>query len=206
MLKAMVFVDFENFDIARLDSYKAHAKRKKLKFDITQVPKLDFCKLAPEVVKGISKDAELCKTFLFAPKPDDFLMTNPAKAATYNWINGMKNLDYITIIEGRHASKPAPGCSEKDKDINDKATYIVNEKGTDVNLACHLLSKAYHNAYDIAVVLSGDTDFIPVYNLLNAMGKTVVVAGVKGQNLTRLKEHTDSQFIMDIDFFKKCNK
>jgi len=36
----------------------------------------------------------------------------------------------------------------------------VEEKGTDVNLASHLLLDAFQDAYDVAVVLSNDTDLI----------------------------------------------
>jgi uncharacterized LabA/DUF88 family protein len=41
------------------------------------------------------------------------------------------------------------------------------EKMTDVNLATHLLMDAHLNAYDVAFVVSGDTDFAPCVEAVN---------------------------------------
>jgi len=40
--------------------------------------------------------------------------------------------------------------------------YTFEEKKTDVNIACEMVSKAACNEYDIALLISGDTDFEPV--------------------------------------------
>jgi len=40
-----------------------------------------------------------------------------------------------------------------------KTGYTFEEKKTDVNIAVYLLTKAIENEYDIAMVISGDTDF-----------------------------------------------
>ncbi len=89
-------------------------------------------------------------------------------------------------------------------DINNPATYYIEEKGTDVNLATHVLTKGFHNAFDTAIIMSGDTDYIPVMDILNTIGKNVVVVGVKGQNLFKFKHHTDAQLILDDNFFQNC--
>ena len=39
--------------------------------------------------------------------------------------------------------------------------YTFEEKKTDVNIAVYLLSKAVEDEYDIALIISGDTDFEP---------------------------------------------
>ena len=49
------------------------------------------------------------------------------------------------------------------------------------------------NAYDTAIVMSGDTDYIPVLDILNTMGKATVVVGVRGQNLFQFMRHSDNQ-------------
>jgi hypothetical protein len=50
----------------------------------------------------------------------------------------------------------------------------VEEKGSDVNLACHLLLDAFQNAYDVAAVLSNDSDLIePVRIVTQVLGKPV---------------------------------
>lgn len=40
------------------------------------------------------------------------------------------------------------------------------EKGSDVNLACHLLNDAWRNAYDCAIVVSGDSDLAEAMQLV----------------------------------------
>ena len=212
MLRAMVFIDFGNFDISKYNYYRAKcledAKSAALAAGTpvpthvqTVVPKLDFNKIPKEVVNLLSNPHTLVKTFLFAPKPDDFLITDAKRKSTYNWITGLKNQDYFTVIEGQHVARPVAGAT---MDINNPATYYIEEKGTDVNLATHVLTKGFHNAFDTAIIMSGDTDYIPVMDILNTIGKNVVVVGVKGQNLFKFKHHTDAQLILDDNFFQNC--
>lgn len=89
-------------------------------------------------------------------------------------------------------------------DILKKNTYYKVEKGTDINLATHTLQKAFYNAYDIAFVMSGDTDYLKVYEVLKSIGNLVVVVGVKGQNLSRIKGQVDNTLILDKAFFDTC--
>ncbi|MDQ6769775.1 MAG: NYN domain-containing protein [Gemmatimonadota bacterium] len=42
----------------------------------------------------------------------------------------------------------------------------TEEKGSDVNLATHLISDAYENAFDIAVLISNDSDLLGPVNLV----------------------------------------
>jgi uncharacterized LabA/DUF88 family protein len=49
-------------------------------------------------------------------------------------------------------------------------------KGDDVYLATDLIRGAYENLYDIAVIISGDADFIPAINLVRRNGKKVINA------------------------------
>jgi hypothetical protein len=50
----------------------------------------------------------------------------------------------------------------------------VEEKGSDVNLACHLLLDAFQNNFDVAAVLSNDSDLVePVRIVTQVLGKPV---------------------------------
>lgn len=52
--------------------------------------------------------------------------------------------------------------------------HKTEEKGSDVNLASHLLLGAFRNAYDVAVVLSNDTDLVePIRIATQELGKVV---------------------------------
>ena len=49
-------------------------------------------------------------------------------------------------------------------------------KGDDVYLATDLIKGAYENLYDIAIIVSGDADFIPSIKLVQKNGKKVINA------------------------------
>ncbi|MEK6926087.1 MAG: NYN domain-containing protein [Nanoarchaeota archaeon] len=49
-------------------------------------------------------------------------------------------------------------------------------KGDDVYLATDLIKGAYENLYDIAIIVSGDADFIPAIKLVQKNGKMVINA------------------------------
>jgi uncharacterized LabA/DUF88 family protein len=54
--------------------------------------------------------------------------------------------------------------------------YWMEEKGSDVNLACHLVNDAWQNVFDVAVVISNDTDLCePVRIVAQERKKQVVV-------------------------------
>ena len=44
--------------------------------------------------------------------------------------------------------------------------YDPKEKGSDVNLAVHLVNDAWHDRYDVAVVLSNDSDLLEAIRIV----------------------------------------
>ncbi len=193
MLRGMVFVDHMNFDISFKSYYHYLGK---------PAPKLDYNVLfrkVTELVPGV----DYLKTFIFAPKPDDFLMKDPKLSGYYKWISGQASSKYIDVIEGRYIARPVNGDTSS-MNINDHSTYYKVEKGTDINLAIHALSKAHFNSYDVAFVMSGDTDYISVYKQLRNIGKIVVVVGIKGQNLGKITPEVDDFKFIDDAFFQNC--
>ena len=72
------------------------------------------------------------------------------------------------------------------------------EKGSDVNLAVHLLNDSWSNAFDCAVVVSNDSDLCEAMRLvkLNHPGKTIglVTPGApKRKTSVELRRHADFQ-------------
>lgn len=49
-------------------------------------------------------------------------------------------------------------------------------KGDDVHLATDLIKGSYENLYDVAIIVSGDADFIPAIKLAQKNGKKVINA------------------------------
>jgi uncharacterized LabA/DUF88 family protein len=191
MLKSMVFVDHMNFVMATQGLYYYYDEK---------VPKLDY----NTVFKGIVEkfpNVEYLKTFIFAPKPDDFLIQDEYLCNYYKWIQGMKNSKYIDIVEGRYIAKPTR--EKSDMNIEDKTSYYKIEKGTDINLAVNVLTKAYNNSFDVAFILSTDTDYMSVYEQLKNIGKIVVLVFVAGQSIDKLKIYVDDFIMLDREFFSR---
>lgn len=53
-------------------------------------------------------------------------------------------------------------------------------KGEDILLASEMVRDAALNRYDVAILLSGDADFIPAVNIVQDLGKPVIIASFHG--------------------------
>ncbi len=69
-------------------------------------------------------------------------------------------------------------------------------KGVDITLTKDLLLHAFHNHYDIAVLVAGDADYIPLINEVKRFGKIVCVAFFGEATPTHLRLCAD--FFTDI--------
>ena len=188
MLRGMVFIDHMNFDIALQKYYKSLSK---------PTIKLDYNKLFRNVCGQIS-NVDFLKGFIFIPKPDEFLMKDKNLENYYNWVTGMKNAPYTDVIEGRYVARQVD--ENIPMEIGNKSTYYKVEKGTDINLATHAISKAFYNSYDIAFFLSA------VYEVLKSIGKITVVVGVKGKNVNSIRPMVDNVLILNEEFFDNCKR
>jgi uncharacterized LabA/DUF88 family protein len=71
------------------------------------------------------------------------------------------------------------------------------QKEADVMLATELLVQAYHGTYDVAIVVSGDRDFIPAIRAVQHLGRRVEVAALQGTYDSKLVESADKFHIID---------
>lgn len=67
----------------------------------------------------------------------------------------------------------------------------VYQKGVDVLLATDLIHLAHTDAYDIAIVLSGDTDLIEAIKLVKSLGKTVIIISYHNSEKPKLSNISD---------------
>lgn len=197
MLRAMVFIDYENFSIAFKSYYESIAK---------EYVRIDYAHFPQELIRLLPAPHCLTKTTLFYPKPDPFLMQSDSFARGYAWATGLRNIPYFAVVEGRHVARPAKGLTKEERQIDNSSTYYIEEKGTDVNLAVQVVSKAMSNAFDTAIIVSGDTDYMPVVQTLNTIGKSIVMVGMKTQNLSAFRQYSDQCIQLDDSFFQKCKR
>lgn len=62
------------------------------------------------------------------------------------------------------------------------------EKKVDINIAIDMISLAYENAYDTAVLVSGDGDFVPVVKKIKKLDKNVEIWAFEYSFANALKE------------------
>ena len=95
----------------------------------------------------------------------------------------------LSIIEGRFRTRNRTAFLADTRfpdkgvillDAHRKPTRVdivrVEEKGSDVNLAVHLVADAYENRYETAIVISNDSDLVGAVLIAKSRGKKVGIA------------------------------
>lgn len=96
---------------------------------------------------------------------------------------------------------------ERVKDIVLKQTITTYvEKGVDTKLAVDMLMLAYKKMFDVAILVSGDGDFVPVVEGIQDLGKEVINAYFqeKGREGYHLRKVCDDFIKLDKDYLAPC--
>jgi uncharacterized LabA/DUF88 family protein len=109
-------------------------------------------------------------------------------AAHQRFLESLKNIPYFQITLGRL----------EPRDL----TFV--EKGVDVTLAVDLLLLAHQNAYDVAIVVSGDADFSYAVHAVKQMGKRVIVAFCRSSLAKQLRQECDECIDLNETFLAEC--
>jgi len=84
-----------------------------------------------------------------------------------------------------------------------KEKQTGRSKGVDISLATDLLSYGFKGAYDVAVLVAGDRDYVPLIQEVKRLGRSVSVAFFRTSGLNPdLRLHAD-EFLEFEDFFLK---
>lgn len=73
----------------------------------------------------------------------------------------------------------------------------LKQKGVDVHLAVDMITKAYHEQYDFAILLAGDDDFLDVINAVKDSGKRVFGMYFKAHISNNLYDALDARIEID---------
>ena len=145
---------------------------------------LDINKLLQFVLP--KNDITLIKYFTARVKPTSYDPDAPARQNVY--LKALKaHIPHLEIIEGRFLRvtttvEPRPG-----KFVRGQKS---EEKGSDVNIAVHLLNDAWLNLYDVGVLVSNDTDLAQAMALVQRdCGKTVGLVSPVVHKGRRVSEH-----------------
>ncbi|MFX0019511.1 MAG: NYN domain-containing protein [Promethearchaeota archaeon] len=97
------------------------------------------------------------------------------------------------------------------KDLSNKSGYVIKasfdkisfndaiEKKIDIKIAIDIVSLAYENAYDTAVLVSGDGDFVPVVKKIKKLNKKVELWAFRYSLANTLKGEVEQENIYYLD-------
>ena len=173
--------------------------------------KVDFFKLS----RFLTGERKLIRTYYYnaAYNQED----NPQKyAAQQRFFSSLKRTPYLTLKLGRLERRISKVDREwleggLGKDITDKViaflgdkiTYYT-EKGVDIQIASDMLKLAYNDAYDTAILVSGDGDFVPAVEGIQELGKHVENAYFKKGRSDYLVEVCDKFILLDQSIISEC--
>ena len=139
------------------------------KYDI----KADYEKLK----NVICRDRELHNIFLYEG------IVYPISQEKKKWYNGLRKRSGYVIK------------ASFDKIVSSGAI----EKKVDIKIAIDMISLAYENSYDTAILVSGDGDFIPIVKKIKELGKNVEVWAFRYSLANKLKEELSVEYVNYID-------
>lgn len=127
------------------------------------------------LIHQLAGDRDLVRAYYYnAPLTDDY--ENDLRDGQQRFFESLRRIPYVTVRLGRLHRR------------NDGALV---EKGIDVSIAVESLSLAYEDAYDTALLVSGDSDYVELVEAIKRKGKYVECAMFKNQSAGILLEHVD---------------
>ena len=88
------------------------------------------------------------------------------------------------------------------KHKRENGTFKFEVKGDDIYLAVDLVSGAYENLYDTALIVSGDEDFVPAIRKVQKLGKKVENIYFCSTSSNYLKKTCNTSFCIDQKIIK----
>jgi uncharacterized LabA/DUF88 family protein len=205
--RARVYIDGFNFYYAAF-----------VEGDWDRLKWLDLVAFSKCLVPSMTIDHVRYFTAQVKPRPDD----PNAHIRQGIYLNALRTLSPLSIHMGSFSKHevpmhlaPAP-VAGKQPDIVYREVggphrawvYKLEEKGSDVNLATFLLREAFKKLYDVAVVVSDDSDlFEPVKMVQKEFGREVIVARVpRYSRVGGKKEERGSVFDGKVAFIKDVRR
>ncbi|MBA4748970.1 MAG: NYN domain-containing protein [Sphingopyxis sp.] len=166
-LRVRIFVDFWNFSLS--------LRRQDDAF------KVDWRPVASLIVSEASRLLGQSAIYEAMHIYGSYDPAKPADGKFKNWfLNWLDRLPGVQAIllerqKKRNYAK-CPSCHEENRNccICGADLRGTEEKGVDTRIATDMVSLAWSNGYDVAVIISADRDFVPVANFLQSKGIKVI--------------------------------
>ena len=87
--------------------------------------------------------------------------------------------------------------AKRHRRVDKEGRVYYSIKGDDIHLAIDMLKYAFNNAYDTAILVTGDGDFYPAIRAVKAYGKRVEHAYFKSGHSSLLSQECDRNTLLD---------
>jgi len=101
------------------------------------------------------------------------------------------------------ALRSLPFCAVRLGRLKKAKNEPRRQKGVDILMAIDMLTKAYENHYDIAILVAGDGDFVDLVEAVKDAGKRVYGAYIKDQVDEKLLSSLDNHIIISDELLRK---
>lgn len=146
-----------------------------------EVAKIDFQKL----VKMLEKDRLLVSVYYYNA-PLDISIDSKKYWEQQKFFDALRRIPGFNVVLARLR-----------KHKKEDGTFGFEVKGDDIYLAVDLVSGAYENLYDTALIVSGDEDFVPAIKKVQKLGKKVENIYFCTTSSNYLKKTCNSSFCID---------
>jgi len=128
-----------------------------------------------ELITQLRRDRHLVRTYYYnAPLTEDY--GEELREGQHRFFESLRRIPYVTVRLGR---------------LHRRQDGSLVEKGIDVAIAVESLSLAYDDAYDTALLVSGDGDYVELVEAIKRRGKHVECAMFRNQSAGILQEYAD---------------
>ena len=138
-----------------------------------------------EFIEQLRRERPLFRTYYYnATLTDDY--DEDLRDGQQRFFESLRRIPYVTVRLGR---------------LHRRQDGSLVEKGIDVALAVEALALAYQDAYDTALLVSGDGDYVELVESIKRTGKHVECTMFKNQSAGILLEYVDIfQPLDDLDW------
>lgn len=127
----------------------------------------------------------------------------PIRQAVY--FRALRTISDLTLIYGHFLTNPKTMPLTGSNPTKWVKVDKTEEKGSDVNLATHLLVDAFNNEYDIALLISNDSDLAePLRVIKEDFHKTILLLSPFKTYSKKLAQHSDFKKRIPAHILKRC--
>ena len=193
MAKVMVFID--GTWLYSSQRYLSEGQGKNINIDYGKLPRVLANRIADHLGFG---GIDIVRTYLFGSNAKNYLEQDEEMVSKRRMFYDILREEYNYEVETYYIDYRQRRLRRKDRDPEDD--FSPAEKCVDIALASSMLyNAALPFAYEIAILVGGDRDYIPMLQKVRRLGKRVAIASIRPTCSYELQNPKDRQGIRDFD-------